>query len=81
MPDNIKAIYFVLWNVRSTGEGEQNAENRLRKRATAAAGAQTKMKCGAEREMTWGEEGVRHKETHGDITGGGRLKCGNRDGR
>lgn len=81
MPDNIKAICFVLWNVRSTGEGEQNAATRKRKRATAAAGAQRKIKYGAEREMMWGEEGVGHKETHGDIKGGGRLKCGNRDGR
>lgn len=27
LADNIKAICFVWWNVRSTGEGEQKLEN------------------------------------------------------
>lgn len=59
MPDNIKAICFVLWNVRSKGEGEEKSVNRQMKRGTTAAEAQRKIKSGAEREMMWRDEGVK----------------------
>lgn len=61
LPDGIKTICFVWWNVRSTGEGEQKSVNRQRKRGrVAAAAAQRKIKPGSEREMR--QSG--HKETH-----------------
>lgn len=70
MPDNIKAICFVLRNVRSTGEGGQTSVNRQKKKGTTAAAAERQLKPAAERETR--ESG--HKETQRNCKGRRRRR-------
>lgn len=76
LPDDIKIICFVWWNVRSTGEGEQKKTDRGRGEAQQQQQQQQrKIQPGAEREMMWRERwGSQDIKIHTEIVKGRRRR-------